>query len=102
MDQNAKIALTATSGNSIVLASGGNFINNDSNDGTSALSPGTGTARYLVDSADPSFNTLSGLRSASAHICNKTYAGYAPGSVTQTGKLFLYSLAPTISVTADN
>ncbi|MDE3038129.1 MAG: hypothetical protein KGJ21_06740, partial [Pseudomonadota bacterium] len=102
MDQNARIASTASSGNSIILASGGNFINNDSNDGSSALSPGSGTARYLVYSADPSLNTLSGLSDAGIHIFNKTYAGYPPGSVTQTGNLFLYSLAPTITVTADN
>ena len=66
------------------------------------LSPGSGTARYLVYSTDPSLNTLSGLSDAGIHIFNKTYSGYAPGSVTQTGDLFLYSLAPIITVTANN
>ncbi len=100
--QNAKIVSTATSGNSIVLAAGGNFINNDSNDGAGALNAGTGTARYLVYSTDPSLNTMGGLSDAGKHVFNKTYSNYAPGSVTQTGNLFLYSLAPTITVTADN
>ena len=94
---------TASSGNSIVLAAGGNFINNDSNDGTSALSPGTGTARYLVYSTDPSLNTLSGLSGCGHPYLQQDFiAGYAPGSVTQTGDLFLYSLALIITVTANN
>jgi hypothetical protein len=101
LDQGSKIISNASSGNSIVLA-GANFINNDANDGANALNAGTGTARYLVYSTDPLLNTLSGLSDAGIHIFNKTYAGYAPASVTQTGNLFLYSLAPTITVTANN
>jgi len=101
MDQDAKIVSTASSGNSIVLAAGGNFVNNDSDDGSSALNAGSGTARYLVYSTSPNSNTLNGL-SDSSHVFNKTYAGYAPASVTQTGNTFIYSVTPTLTVTADN
>ena len=89
--------VSSASGNAITLASGENFINDV---GASALTPGSG--RYLIYSANPSLNTLGGLSDAGDHVFNETYVGYAPGSVTQSGNLFLYSLAPTITVTANN
>jgi hypothetical protein len=33
---------------------------------------------------------------------NKTYAGYDPAVVTETGNVYLYSVAPTLTVTLDN
>jgi len=82
-------------GNSIVMA-GSTFINNG---GAGALNPGLG--RWLIYSADPGANTLGGL-SGDFKRYNKTYAGYAPASVTETDDGFLYSIVPTLNVTADN
>jgi hypothetical protein len=102
LDQNAKIVSTAASGNSIILAAGGNFINNDSNDGSGTLAPGSGTARYLVYSTTPVSDTFDGISPTSTHYSG-TYSNYAPGSVTESGNTFIYnSTAGTITVTANN
>ncbi|PIR31886.1 MAG: hypothetical protein COV36_06285, partial [Alphaproteobacteria bacterium CG11_big_fil_rev_8_21_14_0_20_44_7] len=89
--------VTATdAGNSLVLASGRNFINNvDAN----VLDAGAG--RWLVYSATPANNTKGGLTS-DFKLYNKTYAGYAPASVAESNDGFLYSVAPTLTVTADD
>ena len=86
---------TSGPGNALVLASGRNFVNN----ANSSVFSLTGGGRYLVYSANPASNTMGGLSDVGKHLFNKTYAGYAPGSVTQTGNLFLYSLAPTLTAT---
>jgi hypothetical protein len=90
-------SVTATdAGNSLVLASGRNFINNY---GAAALDAGAG--RWLVYSADPLANTKNGL-SEDFKLYNKTIGGYAPGSVTESDNGFLYRTAPTLTITADD
>lgn len=93
----AVLTETATSGNSLTLASGRNFINNS---GSGALVT-NGTSRWLIYSADPAADTLGSLARPTKRY-NKTYAGYAPASVTETGNVFFYSIAPTLTVTADD
>ena len=90
--------LTASAaGNSLVLAaaSGGNFVNNH---GVGALDPGAG--RFLVYAADPSLNTNGGI--AANPVYNRNWADNAPASIAQTGNRFLYSIAPVLTVTADD
>ena len=104
LDQNAKIASTANSGNSIILASGGNILNNDTNDGSSALSPGTGPARWIVYSTQFSADTNGASQlSPSQNIYSQTYGSEAPGSVPGTNNTWVYSSASygTITVIAD-
>jgi hypothetical protein len=92
-------AITATdSGNALIINAGRNFINNA---GAGALDTSHASGRYLVYSTDPAGNTLGGLTPDFKRY-NKTYAGYAPGSVSETGDGFLYSIAPTLTVTANN
>jgi filamentous hemagglutinin family protein len=79
----------------VLAAQGGRFINLA---GASALNP-TGTGRFLVYSAEPADDNRGGL--AGAPVYNKTFAANAPGTITQTGNRFLYSLAPTLTFTAD-
>jgi filamentous hemagglutinin family protein len=79
-------------GTPLTLASGRHFINS----GGSLSVP---SGRWLIYSADPAQNTLGGL-SAAFKRYNCTYGGACPSLGTGNG--FLYSLAPTISVTADN
>jgi hypothetical protein len=92
LDQNDKITSTASSGNSIVLAAGGNFINNDTDDGSGALNAGSGTARYLVYSTNPSLNTMGGLSDAGPHhLFDRSYTSDPPVSVTQSSNQFIYA-----------
>ena len=85
---NAGSSITSNAtGNAIVLASAQNFINLA---GTNALS--TQFGRWLIYSTDPASNTNGQLSSAFLHY-NGTYASYAPASVTETGKGFIYSVA---------
>jgi len=99
LDQNAKIASTASSGNSIVLAAGGNVVNNDSNDGAGALSPGTGTARWIAYSTGNG-DTKNGL-AESQDVYGKTYTTEAPGSVPGSTNTWVYSDG-LLTVTASN
>ncbi len=92
------LTANASSGNSIVLAAGRNFINSA---GGSALST-TGTARWLVYTASPGATTLGGLSPDFTRF-SSSYAGYAPGSVTENGNGLLYSEAGGIlRFTADS
>lgn len=86
-------------GSDIVLAAeNGSFSNNA---GANALDPGLfGMGRFLVYSDTPDNTTMGGL--TAAPVYNKTYAGNSPGGITQTGNRFLYSLAPTLTFTADD
>ncbi len=84
----------AGSGNAIVLAAGGNFINNA---GSAALSAGSG--RWLVYSADPAQNTFGGLASGNGALWSHSYAGNPPAGVTQTGNRYLFSSGRTLTVT---
>ncbi|MCC6608242.1 MAG: autotransporter-associated beta strand repeat-containing protein, partial [Burkholderiales bacterium] len=80
-------AVSATGGgNSIVLASGGNFVNNA---GPAALNPGAG--RWIVYSTDPAANTFGGLASGNQAIWNATFAGSPPGTIP-AGNRYVFSM----------
>jgi hypothetical protein len=90
-------ALASGANADVVLAAGsGAFTNNA---GASAVTPGTG-GRFLIYSNAPATTTAGGL--TGAPVYNKTFASNAPGTITQTGNRFLYSLAPTLTFTANN
>jgi hypothetical protein len=93
---NGSVLTSTATGNAIVLAAGGNFINNAATD--TALS--TSSGRWLVYSSDPA-NTTEGFSSYTKRY-NRTFSLNPPSSITETGNVFLYSIAPTITITADN
>ena len=81
--------LTATGGgDSLVLASGGNFINNA---GAAALNPGAG--RRLVWSTNPALDVRGGL----AYSFKQYGATYGTTTVAGAGNGFLYAVSPTLS-----
>ncbi|MCW5548793.1 MAG: filamentous hemagglutinin N-terminal domain-containing protein [Opitutaceae bacterium] len=80
----------------VLAAQGGRFINQA---GADALNP-TGTGRFLIYSADPADDNRGGL--AGTPVYNKTFAANAPGTITQTGNRFLYSLPATLTFTASS
>jgi filamentous hemagglutinin family protein len=98
LNQNDKIVSTANSGTSITLAAGGNFINNDSNDGTAALTPGTGTARWLVYSNASGTDTFGGLNSSNKAVWDTTYGG----TISQSGDRYVFAFQPTVTFTSGN
>lgn len=79
----------------LVFAGGSYFYNGGGN----TIDPGTG--RYLIYSPNPSADTYGGLTPTTKRY-NKTYAAYGPASVTETGNVFLYSVAPTLNITVDD
>ncbi|TSA13500.1 MAG: S-layer family protein, partial [Comamonadaceae bacterium] len=84
--------------NTVVLAAGsgtGAFINNAS----AIRMSGTNSPRWLVYANSPdSPNLLNKLASGSEALFSKTYASYAPGSVTEAGNRYIFaSAAPTNS-----
>lgn len=98
-----QVVMSATSGNltlgsavsgqaGVTLTSGANFINNA---GASAVSTGSG-ARWLVYSTNPTLDTVGGL--APGFIQYNAPALTSPTPATGSG--FLYSVAPTLAVTA--
>ena len=98
-----QVVMSTTSGNltlgsavsgqaGVTLSSGANFINNA---GASAVSVGSG-ARWLVYSTNPTLDTAGGL--APGFIQYNAPALTAPTPATGSG--FLYSVAPTLAVTA--
>jgi filamentous hemagglutinin family protein len=90
-------AITASgTGDAIILNAGtGNFINNA---GATALNNTGG--RWLVYSTDPALDTFGGLASGNVALLGKTYATYPPASVVETGNRYLFSLMPTLTVSA--
>lgn len=83
------------SGNSLVIVA--NTVTNTA--GAGALDPGAG--RWLIYSTDPALNTLDGLAGDFKRY-NKTYAGYTPDSVVETGNGLFYSIAPILTVSAQD
>ena len=94
--------LNASANNTAVtLVAARNFLNNDVADGANAIHLTNGGApRWLIYSTDPSQNTLSGL-AESFHRYSCTYGGSCP-SFPATGNGLLYTLSPTITVTAND
>jgi filamentous hemagglutinin family protein len=86
---------TSGNGNSLVIVA--NIFDNQA--GAGSLNPGSG--RYLIYSTNPA-NDTRGETSGFTKRYNKTYVGYGPSSVTETGNLFLYSYMPTLTVSGQN
>lgn len=86
---------SSASGNALVLAASQDFINNA---GASALS--TPNGRWLVYSTSP-VNSVEGDL-AGSRLYGRTFAGNPPGSISQSGNLFLYAISPVLTVKADD
>ncbi|MEN9573644.1 MAG: hypothetical protein RL514_1499 [Verrucomicrobiota bacterium] len=80
----------------VLAARGGSFINNA---GASAVDA-SGSGRYLIYSDAPATTTKGGLTGATTY--NKTFDANVPATITAPGDRFLYSLAPTLTFTADD
>ncbi|MBK7685925.1 MAG: hypothetical protein IPJ25_07855 [Rhodocyclaceae bacterium] len=82
---------TSGAGNSLVLATAGNFLNT----GNRSLSAGsnTGADRWLVYSSSPAAIVKGGLTSSFRYY-STTYAAVAPGNISQAGNGFVYAAAP--------
>lgn len=93
----ATISATAKTGDSIVLASGRNFINNSD---SYALS-NANKSRSLIYSTTPENDVLGGLDRPTKRY-NRTFDNYSPNDVTESGNVFLYSIAPVINITGVN
>jgi len=92
---------SGASGNAVVLAAGGKFINNV---GASAINLSGTDARWLIYSADPSLdyfgNACDVLASGNKAIWNTTFETLSPESVTQSGNRYLFSAQPTLTFTS--
>lgn len=93
---NAVLNSTYNTGTSLALASGDDFINNA---GATPFAL-AGTARWLVYSEKPVDNTLGGLTSNFKRY-NCVFDGACSAGLA-AGNGLLYSIAPTVTVTADN
>ena len=76
-------------GNNVALAAGRNYLNYY---GSSALTAGAGS-RWLVYSTSPAGDVFGAQDSTNSPVWSKTYAGYAPTSVAETGNRYLFSSA---------
>jgi filamentous hemagglutinin family protein len=85
-----------TGGDLFLAAQGGAFINQG--DASALLADEDG--RFLVYSDNPTDTVKGGL--VGAPVYNKTFAANTPDTITQSGNRFLYSLAPTLTLTANN
>ena len=81
--------------NIVLAAQSGSFINQA---GANAVTT-TGSGRFLIYSDDPANTVTGGL--IGTPVYNKTWANNSPNSITQTGNRFLYSLAPVLTITAN-
>ena len=82
---NGNLVSLNSSGNGIVLAAGGSFINNAG--ATALLLPGG--ARFLIYSADPAKDVFDGLKTANDGVFGVSY----PAAVTATGNRYVFSIA---------
>ena len=87
---------TATDFDIHLAAQGGSFINQA---GASAVAPGA-NGRFLIYSDAPVNTPKGGL--IGNPIYNSSFAANAPVSITQMGNRFLYTLAPTLMLTANS
>ncbi|WP_181969763.1 YDG domain-containing protein [Paraburkholderia sp. DHOC27] len=81
-------------GAGVTLATAGNFVNNA---GSGAVSTGT-TAPWLIYSSNPALDTAGGIVPDFIQY-NATYSTSATTAPAASGNGFLYSLAPTLSIT---
>ncbi|MEI8361654.1 MAG: hypothetical protein WCG35_00310, partial [Betaproteobacteria bacterium] len=94
---NQAIASSAT-GDAVVLASGGNFINNAGATAISLTHVGPEPKRFLIYSTDPAADTFgsSVLASGNAALWNTDYNATPPASVPG-GNRYVYAYQPTVT-----
>jgi filamentous hemagglutinin family protein len=90
---NPGTVLTASGAGNAIILSGDIFTNNA---GAGAFNL-TGGGRALVYSNDWAADTRGGL--FGNNLYNRTFAGNAPASITQTGNLFIYERQPILTFT---
>ena len=89
----AGVLEAAGTGNAIVLATGGSFINTA---GATALRASAG--RWLVYSTDPALNDFAGLASVQGGLWSHSYASNPPASILQPGNRYLFTTGRTLLV----
>jgi filamentous hemagglutinin family protein len=94
----ASISSYGASGDTIVLATSGNFINN-SGAGSSTLSAGNGNS-WKIYSAGPGADVFGGLDSGNKAIWDTDFATTV--RVSQTGNRYVFAYQPLLSVSANN
>ncbi len=91
----------AGSGDAIVLAAGGNFINNA---GSAALDLGDPAGRWLIYSNTPGGDSFGDLDSGNTAVWNATYASLPPASVplgaNGNGSRYVFAFQPTLTFTS--
>ena len=93
---NGAVAATG-GGNSIVLASSANFVNNV---GAGALIVPVG-GRWIVYSANPAGNTFNGLASGNQAVWGASFAGLPPTSPSMPGgNRYVFGQQPTVTLTS--
>jgi filamentous hemagglutinin family protein len=75
-------------GDAIVLAAGGDFINNAGSGALVLTDPGS---RWLIYANNPGTTVKGGLDSGNPDILNVTYASYPPAGVTELGNRYLFA-----------
>ena len=79
----------------IIAASGGNFTNN-----SGAISLSNNEARFLIYSQNPTDSTTTGLTATPYY--DTSFSEFAPDLSAVTGSRFVYTHAPTLTVTVDD
>lgn len=87
---------SGTNANVIIASRSGAFANQA---GANAVLPGS-NGRFLIYSDTPDNISKGGL--SASPLYNHTYAADLPSSITESGNRFVYSLAPEVTLTADN
>ncbi|OQB39452.1 MAG: The GLUG motif protein [Candidatus Hydrogenedentes bacterium ADurb.Bin179] len=97
LDAGAAIT-SGAAGDAIILAAGGNFINNR---GSDALATTAGGSRWLVYSNDPTTDNFGSpvLASGNSAVWNKTYATY---DKADAGNRYVFAASPSLTFTAKN
>jgi filamentous hemagglutinin family protein len=85
-------------GDPLILAANGTFTNSA---GTSALTAGGG-GRWLVFSQSPLTSSNGGLTGTPLYNRSFDFTGQTGGTISNSGNRFVYTLAPTLTVTANN
>ncbi|GGO64552.1 MBG domain-containing protein [Bowmanella pacifica] len=94
---NSGTLLSSTNNGNIILASSSGSFTNQA--GATALQPGS-SGRFLVYSDDPANMTPGGL--IAKPVYDKHINTDTPNSISASGNRFLYSLAPVLTLTADD
>ena len=87
---------SGTNANVVIASRSGAFSNQA---GANAVLPGS-NGRFLIYSDTPDNISKGGL--SASPLYDHTYAADLPSSITESGNRFVYSLAPEVTLTADN